>query len=86
MQSLAKPALFLQAADVAGNNRTDTAEGWGVRYSIPGAGLSEDIDMKPQGLGLYSTTLLITSVGHGIGSIEIYLSDSQVRLQRLSLH
>ena len=68
----------MQARDAAGNNKTDSADRWAMRYWLVGGNVAEDVDLMPLGSGVYSATLLLNSVGSGNASLEVYLVDAQV--------
>lgn len=68
---------MLQARDSAGNNRTDSADRWGMGYSVQGSDIYEDMDLLPLGLGLYSTLITITTVGSGNALLEVYFKSKQ---------
>ena len=69
-----------QARDAAGNNRTDAADRWSVRYSVVGTSTAEEIDLPSLGGGVYSAPLNLLSIGSGSAQVDILLTDTMVEI------
>ena len=69
----------MQARDAPGNNKTDRADRFQLRFNLTGGGVCNSVDMSPLGSGLYSGSFTFTGTGLGVASVAIVLLDPEVR-------
>ena len=67
-----------QARDGSGNNKTDTADRFQLRFNLTGGGICDSVGMSPLGFGMYSGSFTFTGTGSRVASVAVVLLDPEV--------